>query len=206
MRNSALSHAFLCYLRQMPENNFSGAAPQFATVEYSKKTDGDYCTFCNQPIAGQYYRVNGKMACSSCADRAHRELPNDSHTAFMRGLLFGAGAAIVGLVLYAAFAIVTGLLIGYVSLAVGYIVGKGIKIGSKGMGGRRYQIAAVLLTYAAVSLAAIPIWISIVSKERKDHQQIEMKQQAADKQLAPKQDQTTSAPLSTDAQTSTQSP
>jgi hypothetical protein len=32
--------------------------------------------------------------------------------------------------------------------------------GSNGVGGRRYQIAAVLLTYAAVSMAAIPVWIS----------------------------------------------
>ncbi len=39
------------------------------------------------------------------------------------------------------------------------MVGKAMMAGSKGMGGRRYQIAAVLLTYAAVSLAAIPVII-----------------------------------------------
>jgi hypothetical protein len=40
---------------------------------------------------------------------------------------------------------------------VGYIVGKAIVMGSKGQGGRRYQIAAVALTYVAVSLSAVPI-------------------------------------------------
>jgi len=97
------------------------------------------------------------MACAACGGRVQYELPKDGHTQFVRGLIFGIGAAIVGLVLYATFAITTGLMIGYVSLAVGYIVGKGIKMGSRGAGGRKYQIAAVVLTYAAVSLAAVPV-------------------------------------------------
>jgi hypothetical protein len=63
----------------------------------------------------------------------------------------------VGMILYAAFTIFTGIYLGYVSLAVGWLVGKGIMLGSKGIGGRRYQIAAVILTYAAVSMAAVPI-------------------------------------------------
>jgi hypothetical protein len=83
----------------------------------------------------------------------------DSHAAFARGLLFGIGAAILGLVLYAAFTIMTGLLVGYVSLAVGWMIGKAMMKGSNGIGGRRYQIAAVLLTYVAVSMAAVPIAI-----------------------------------------------
>jgi predicted lipid-binding transport protein (Tim44 family) len=50
-------------------------------------------------------------------------------------------------------------------------------LGSKGIGGRRYQIAAVLLTYAAVSLAAIPIAISYYVKTKPDSQSIQLKQQ-----------------------------
>jgi hypothetical protein len=78
--------------------------------------------------------------------------------------LYGIGGAIVGLILYSTFGIVTGLVIGYLSLAVGYIVGKAINMGSRGLGGRRYQIAAVILTYAAVSLSAIPTAISQARK------------------------------------------
>ena len=36
-----------------------------------------------------------------------------------------------------------------------------------GIGGRRYQIAAVILTYAAVSMSAIPIGISQYMKDKK---------------------------------------
>jgi len=77
--------------------------------------------------------------------------------AFMKALFTGTVAAILGLILYAGFTILTGIYIGYVSLAVGFIIGKGITIGSGGVGGRKYQIAAVILTYTAVSMAAIPI-------------------------------------------------
>ncbi len=84
----------------------------------------------------------------------------DSHSAFVRGTSFGVAGAILGLALYVGFALATGWIVGFVSLAVGYIVGKAIMFGSGGVGGRRYQVAAVLLTYIAVSMAAVPIAIS----------------------------------------------
>jgi hypothetical protein len=138
--------------------------PQFATAEYVQKTSGDVCSTCKQPISGRYYRINGALTCETCAEISRRQIPSDSHASFVRGVLYGIGGAIVGLILYSTFGIVTGLVIGYLSLAVGYIVGKAINMGSRGLGGRRYQIAAVILTYAAVSLSAIPIAISQARK------------------------------------------
>jgi len=84
-------------------------------------------------------------------------LTDDSHGLFIRGLLFGIGGALLGLALYTAVGIITGLEIGLVALAVGWLVGKSIVTGSKGRTGRRYQIAALVLTYVAVSLSAVPI-------------------------------------------------
>jgi len=43
--------------------------------------------------------------------------------------------------------------------------------GSNGVGGRRYQIAAVLLTYAAVSTAAIPVWIHYAGEQKQSQRQ-----------------------------------
>ena len=116
---------------------------------------------------GSYYRVNRSMACSSCVEKVKLQIPKDTHAAFTRGLLFGVGGAILGLILYAIVEIITGWIIGYVALAVGYIVAKAIKIGSGGIGGRRYQIAAMVLTYAAVSMAAIPVAVSQAAKSHK---------------------------------------
>jgi len=154
----------------MSDASFGKSTPssspiQFGTAEYAGSPGADQCQFCQQPIAGSYYRLRGAMACRSCAEQAH-ELSTDSHANYVRGLLYGIGAAIVGLILYATFEIMTGLIIGYVSLAVGWIVGKAMMKGSNGQGGRRYQITAALLTYAAVSMAAIPIWIHYAGEHR----------------------------------------
>jgi hypothetical protein len=117
------------------------------------------------------------MACEGCVQELERQQPKDSHAGYVRGLLLGIGAAIVGMIFYAGFTIVTGIYIGYVSLAVGWLVGKAIMLGSKGIGGRRYQVAAVILTYAAVSLAAIPIAISYYVKATPKSQSVQSQQQ-----------------------------
>ncbi|MHB8813321.1 MAG: hypothetical protein ACYDAE_08635, partial [Steroidobacteraceae bacterium] len=82
-------------------------------------------------------------------------------------------------VLYVIFALATGLIIGWVSLAVGYIVGKAMHMGSGGVGGRRYQVVAVLLTYFAVSMSAVPIAI----EQSRMHDQAQV--QAADNTTQP---------------------
>ncbi|MGA2982367.1 MAG: hypothetical protein ABSG32_01060 [Terriglobia bacterium] len=150
----------------MSDPNLSKTPPQFRTAEYSGQPGSDRCKFCNQPITGSYFRVNRSTACATCVEQVKLKIPKDNHAVFTRGLLFGVGGAILGLILYAVFGIVTGWMIAYVSLAVGWIVGKAMMMGSGGIGGRRYQIAAVILTYAAVSVAAIPIGISQSSKAR----------------------------------------
>jgi hypothetical protein len=154
----------------------TNSTPQFGTAEYASESGSERCKTCNQPLGARYYRVNGALACESCVDRVKALTPKDTHAALVRGLLFGVGGALVGLILYSAFGIITGLVIGYVSLAVGYIVGKAILKGSGGIGGRRYQIAAAILTYAAVSMSAIPIGISQMVKHRNVAKQGQIKQ------------------------------
>jgi hypothetical protein len=150
----------------MSQTSLGQPTPQFGTAEYVGTPGGDHCHFCHQPIGTTYYRTNGAMTCASCADKLSRELAPDTHASFVRAILFGVGAAVLGMILYATFEIVTGIIIGYASLAVGWLVGKAMITGSNGVGGRRYQIVAVLLTYAAVSTAAIPVWIHYAGKHK----------------------------------------
>jgi hypothetical protein len=143
------------------------ATPQFGTAEYQTQSGVESCKSCKQPLTGRYFRINGSLACEHCTEQLKTQLPKDSHAAFVRGLIFGIAGAILGLILYSAFGILTGIVIGYISLAVGFIVGKAIRFGSGGVGGRRYQIAAVLLTYAAVSMSAIPMGIHQYLQDKK---------------------------------------
>jgi hypothetical protein len=132
--------------------------PQFSTAEYAQQPTTERCRLCSTPLATEYYRVRGQAACASCADAArnHQSSPS-GNAAFTRALLFGIAAAVVGLIGYSAFTIATSLYVGYVALGVGYIVAKAMKAGSGGLGGRPYQITAVILTYLAIALAEIPI-------------------------------------------------
>ena len=163
------------------EEKASNGVPQFATAEYSSQPGAAVCKSCGKPIAGTYYRVNGVPVCGICTQRLQDQMPVDSHAAFVRASFFGVFGAILGLALYVGFALATGWIVGFVSLAVGYIVGKAIVFGSRGVGGRRYQVAAVLLTYIAVSMAAVPIAISQQMKQRSAQQRA----QAGDPAVAP---------------------
>ena len=155
---------------QMSDMN---ATPQFGTAEYAAPAGSDRCVACKQPVTERYYRINGNMACESCKERLQREMPQDSHANYVRGLLFGVGAAIVGMILYAAIVVTMDFSIGYFALAVGWLVGKAIMMGSRGFGGRRYQIAALLLTYSAISVAAVPIALSYRIKAKRAAQELQ---------------------------------
>jgi hypothetical protein len=143
----------------MSQTESAGPEPlQFEKAEYAGKPGVEECSTCHQQMIDSYYRLNDRRICAPCAELAKtNQLKTDGN--FFRSLFFGIGAAIAGLILYAAFAIATGWVIGYLSLAVGYIIAKAMMKGSGGVGGRKFQIAAVLLTYGAVSLAAIPVAI-----------------------------------------------
>lgn len=132
--------------------------PQFSTAEYPSQPTLQRCRLCSTPLTTEYYRVRGQTACASCADAARNQQSSPSdNAAFTRALAFGIAAAIAGLAGYSAFTIATSLYVGYVALGVGYIVAKAMKFGSGGLGGRPYQITAVVLTYLAIALAEIPI-------------------------------------------------
>jgi hypothetical protein len=137
----------------------SDGMPQFSTAEYAKGGEVP-CRVCGKTVSGAFYRINGQTACPNCTKVLQQKFPKDSYAAFVRGVTFGIGGAVAGLVLYVGFTLVTHMIMGIVSLAVGFIVGKAMVFGSGGVRGRRYQIAAVILTYLAVSLSAVPISMS----------------------------------------------
>jgi hypothetical protein len=116
------------------------------------------CSVCGSLVTGQKYVLNAQPACARCAVAAGA--PVDSSAAFSTAVVYGIGAAIAGLAFYAGFTIAFHFYIGYVALAVGWLIGKAMMAGSKGIGGRKYQIVAALLTYFAISLASVPILLA----------------------------------------------
>ena len=160
-------------------DSFGNPIPQFGTAEYATKLGAsNVCEFCQQPLSGAYYRVNAARACPGCAERMRSEIDRDKHAAYVRALTYGIGAAVVGLIGYALIAILLqGWVISYMSIGVGWLVGTAMMKGSNGVGGRRYQIAAILLTYAAVSMAAVPIGINFADERKQQREQRQAQQQ-----------------------------
>ena len=165
--------------------------PQFATAEYAGTPGSERCRICGAALGAEYFRVNTQMACGRCAQEAIEGQPTDSHVAFGRAVLYGLGAALLGLLIYSLFAIVTGFTIGYIALAVGWLVAKAMMKGSHGVGGLRYQVVALLLTYAAISISAVPVGISYLLKhphhtvQQKDAQGTDSTGPASDSANAP---------------------
>lgn len=118
------------------------------------------CAACKQPIAGEYYQVQNHVICPACASKieAGRQAAKPApllQAIMLRAVIYGAGAALAGCLLYAAV-LAMGVQIGIVALAVGWMVGKAIGYASYGVGGRSQQILAVALTYFAISTSFIP--------------------------------------------------
>lgn len=173
----------------MAENLIEPLIPGLTNPALQKQPNSDaifdgiqHCTLCGRVIEGRFAMVKAKIACVSCAARERDSatrmstpvpvatrsssapvmdaIPDEGAGAFAPALFYGIGAAVVGLVVYASFTIITHWYFGYVALLVGWMVGKAIMQGSGGVGGLRYQVTAVALTYAAISLASIPIAIA----------------------------------------------
>lgn len=157
--------------------------PQFATAEYAHIPGTERCRVCGNLISGEYYRVNNQMACSTCAQQARDGQPKDSHAAFLRAVLFGIGGAIAGMVLFSGIELMLHFSIGYLALAVGWLVATAMKKGSNGLGGVRYQVVAVLLTYLAISASAVPLLVRDINREI-DRRNAQLAAQAASAQEA----------------------
>jgi hypothetical protein len=118
-----------------------------------------YCAICNSLIVGRPHIIEEKETCARCAAEALEKNPAERRKAFAMGLLFGTAAAVLGMAFCTLFGLLTKLDVNYVALFVGWLVAVGMMQGSNGIRGPRYQFASAILTYFAVSLSSIPIYL-----------------------------------------------
>lgn len=86
-----------------------------------------------------------------------------------QAIAFGLGGAAIGALLYAGFIHLTHFEIGYLSIVVAFLIAKAMMAGSKGQGGRPYQIAALALTCFSVAAANALLLYWNVSKDQPIH-------------------------------------
>jgi len=130
---------------------------QFQKAEYSDPRRK--CVLCSGVIEKSYFQLAGQTVCPTCAQQANAGQSRPSHSLVLRALLYGVGAALVCSICYAVITYATGLELAIAAIAVGYLVGRAVRIGSNGLGGRRCQIIAVVLTYLSITTSYIPLLI-----------------------------------------------
>jgi hypothetical protein len=142
------------------ELQFRRAQPITTTDPPAART----CAACKQLISGEHFQVQNHVICDSCAAKIRAGQQSQKPVPLFRAVLYGAGAALAGCLLYAVV-LAMGVQIGIVALGVGWMVGKAIRAGSYGTGGRAQQILAVVLTYFAISTSFFPAALMVGVKQ-----------------------------------------
>ncbi len=139
----------------------------FTRAEFVE-SPGQHCAWCTRGLAENYFQLQSVKICAVCAERARQVIPTPSAETFRNALLFGTlAAAVAGVAYFMLCRLAEGGLMMFTSIGVGYVIGKAVRSASKGVGGRRYQVLAAVLTYLAVATgssaalltaADVPAW------------------------------------------------
>jgi len=127
-------------------------ALQFDTAVPSG-TPASNCVACKRPIGDSYYTAGKAIVCASCKTRIEsmpRAVATPAH--IVRATVFGIGGAVAGAAVYYAILALIHLEIGLVAIAVGWLVGRAMQLGSGGQRGRTFQIIALILTYLGIAV------------------------------------------------------
>jgi hypothetical protein len=119
------------------------------------------CGRCGTALPAEYFQVDGQTTCAVCKDARlalHSRKP--STEVLLRAGLYGGAAAVVGSIAWFAITKLTGLEIGLVAVVLGVFVGRAVRRGSEGLGGRVFQVMAVVLTYLAIVTSYVPAVLS----------------------------------------------
>jgi hypothetical protein len=130
---------------------------QFDRADFSGTPAIPACAACQQPIVDRYFDVNGQMTCASCHETIAKALGSQpGRLAPFIALGAGLAGGLVGALLYYAVLAISGYEIGLIAIAVGLLVGRAVRWGSGGRGGRGYQVMAVAITYVAIVSTYVP--------------------------------------------------
>jgi len=130
---------------------------QFDRAEFAGGHSGPACSTCKRPAENEYHHLNGRVFCTSCRAKIEQSIEKLRQSGSLaRAALFGLGAAVLGALIYYGITAATGYQFGLVAVVVGFLVGKAVRKGSGAIGGRKYQVLAILLTYFSISSTFVP--------------------------------------------------
>jgi hypothetical protein len=115
------------------------------------------CAHCSGALGEQYWQWQTRPVCATCRTRIEQTLvASQSRPAFLRAVLLGGLTALGCGIAYAVFVALTDYQLALVTIGIAYLVAKVLRRCSSGIGGRKYQILAIVLTYIASAMGYAP--------------------------------------------------
>ena len=131
--------------------------PRFDVAQAVTPVGTAPCAECRAAIVDTYFEWDGKVICATCHPRISATLASERSGSLVRALTLGVLAAIAAAGTYYGISALIGRDISIALLFVGFAIGKAVRIGSGGRGGRRYQWLAAGLTYATIASMYVPL-------------------------------------------------
>lgn len=114
------------------------------------------CSLCGDHALLEFWRCGANQLCEACSRKLKREGLPPVPNAFLRALVLGAGAAVLGAGVWYGIRKATGYDLGLIGLAVGWFVGQAVRRGTGNRGGWLYQTLAIALVYLAIASTYVP--------------------------------------------------
>ena len=128
------------------------------------------CGLCQKELGSHYWRWQQRVVCASCRDQLERTLAKSrSGASFAKALLLGGLTALGCGIAYAVFVAISTIQIAFVTIGIAFLVAKVIRKASSGVGGLRFQVLAVVLTYVAGTMGYVPAIFKAISSDAKSH-------------------------------------
>jgi hypothetical protein len=131
--------------------------PKFDVADAVTPVGTAPCAECRGAIVDTYYEAGEGVVCAGCQTRIASKLePDVTRARVLRAARFGAAAAAAGAAIYFGLLAAIGHEVSVALILIGFAVGRAVRSGARGRGGRPYQWLALGLTYLAMATTYVP--------------------------------------------------
>jgi hypothetical protein len=150
-------------MTELTELSFERAQYDGATTQ----AVGTPCAQCGSSVGEQYWTLHGQVLCSPCRMQVNQALAAArSGASFGKALWMGGLTALACGIAYAFFVAFTEVQLALITIGIAFAVAKVVRRASRGIGGLRYQILAVCLTYFASAMGYAPALFSAFKHDK----------------------------------------
>lgn len=130
----------------------------FTRAEYEADAPASgQCAACKAPLQHEYWTAGNASVCGRCAELVKAgPPPGGGVVRAFKALMLGSGAGLLGAVGYGLIIHFARMELALVTIFIGWFVGRAVKQGSEGRGGRLYQVMGAVLTYGWCMMAYVP--------------------------------------------------